>query len=60
MATYFTYNISEQRWEIVWDEVLVNSFDHDDTETGHSYITYNPVNTRLEFYSGGVIVRSFL
>jgi len=59
MASYYTYNPIEKRMEIVIEDYLAVSFPHEDVETGHTYLMYNPNNNQLEYYSGGAIVRSF-
>lgn len=59
MASYYVYNPIEERMEIVIDDVLVLSFPHDDDETGHTYLVCNSDTNHVEYYSGGVLVRSY-
>ena len=59
MDTYYTYNPIEKRMEIFIDGELVLSFPHDDFETGNAYLTFSAEFSRPEYWSGGVLVRSY-
>ncbi len=59
MSTYYTYNFLAKRIEIVIDDILVMSLDHEQDETGHAYLMYNGDNNQLEYYVGGILVRSY-